>query len=134
MMLIDGLVQTDQDACGYLLADTTHDTNRLHEHAAGHSFQLITPRKTPHAGLGHCKHCSARLRSIALLEAPASFGRTLYGSRGQIERHFGNLCSFGGGLQPLPSWVRRPRRVTRWIIAKLIINALRQCQKQGLAA
>lgn len=130
--LIDLLAR--QEAAGYLLADAIHDTNPAHQHAADNGFQLLAPRKQPGTGLGHRQHCPARLRSIELLEGPDRFGRQLYALREQIERRFGRLCSFGGGLQPLPSWVRHPRRVTRWVIAKLIINALLAPHGHGLAA
>ena len=74
------------------------------------------------------------LRSIELLEGPDPFGRDLYRLRDEIERRYGNCSSFGGGLQPLPSWVRTPQRVARWLWAKLILNGLRICINQGLAA
>jgi hypothetical protein len=135
MELIDQLVANGSGATGYLLADATHDVNLLHAHAAARSFQLLTPRKKPGTALGHRDHCPARLRSIELLEGPSTvFGKTLYASRQNIERDFACLCSFGGGLQPLPSWVRHPRRVARWVIAKLIIRGLLVCQNEGLAA
>ena len=54
--------------------------------------------------------------------------------RDEIERRYGNCSSFGGGLQPLPSCVRTPQRVARWLWAKLILNGLRICIHQGLAA
>jgi hypothetical protein len=44
------------------------------------------------------------------------------------------MGSFGGGLQPLPNFVRRPRRVALWVTAKLVINGLRICKNHGLAA
>jgi hypothetical protein len=49
-------------------------------------------------------------------------------SRIGIEQSFGNLTSFGGGLGPLPAWVRRPHRVVVWVAAKLLINLDRQIQ------
>mgnify|MGYP002783711474 CR=1 FL=1 len=45
--------------------------------------------------------------------------------RDSIERFFGNLSTFGGGLQGLPSWVRTLHRVRLWVLGKLIINAAR---------
>jgi hypothetical protein len=119
---------------GYVLADATHDTNALHQLARAQGVQLLSPRKAPGSGLGHCHHDPGRLRSIALLEAPSSFGRRLYRLREPIERHFGNCSSFGGGLAPLPSWVRTPQRVVRWLWAKEILNGLRICINKGLAA
>ena len=102
----------------------------------------------PGTGLGHRDHSPARLRSIELLESPTpgnlprpgtaagrcDFARDLYAARGDIERRLGNLCGFGGGLAPLPAWVRTPHRVARWTAAKLVINGLRQCKLQGLTA
>ncbi len=132
--LIDQMARRNPQASGYLLADATHDSNPLHEYAAAHSFQLLTPRKKPGTELGHRDHSPARLRSIEMLEGPSPFGKSLYQERGNIERDLAHLCGFGGGLQPLPSWVRHPRRIARWVIAKLIINGLRQCKIKGVAA
>ena len=141
MHLIERLNQLhDGSVGGYLLGDSTHDTNPLHDYAARHGLQLLAPRKRPASGLGHREHASQRLRSIALLEPPRippaapmpSLGPQLYRCRGQIERDYGQMASFGGGLQPLPSWVRRPHRVVLWVIAKVIINGIRICQNHGL--
>jgi len=46
----------------------------------------------------------------------------------------GNLTSFGGGLSPLPAWVRHQDRVWLWVSAKLLINGARIEIKKGLAA
>jgi|SRR5581483_7339697 len=134
--LIDRLVENGSGATGYLLADSTHETNPVHQHAGSHGFQLVAKRKQPGTGLGHCRQAPGRLRCIELLESdpPNQFGKDLYARRGDIERDLGQLCSFGGGLQGLPSWVRHPRRVARWVIATLIIRALRTCRNKGLAA
>jgi Transposase DDE domain len=132
MAILDGLVQNNPAATGYLLADSTHDTNPLHEYAASLGFQLLTPRKKPGTALGHREHCQARLRSIELLEGPGDFRKRVYKPRGDIERDFAHLCGFGGGLQPLPSWVRHPQRVVRWVVAKLLINGIRLCQIRGV--
>jgi len=55
----------------------------------------------------------------------SGFGRGLLWQRKAVERFFGQLTSFGGGLSPLPAWVRTHRRVRRWVQAKLIFNRLR---------
>ena len=127
-----------ENASGYLLADGLYDANDLYDRASAKNLQLLAPRAHPKTGLGHCYQSEARLRSIALLEAPAQandFGRSLHHERGQIERNFGNLTSFGGGLMTLPPWVRRSWRVRRWVQTKLIINACRiRCLRQALDA
>ncbi|NLU22685.1 MAG: hypothetical protein GXW89_18555, partial [Phycisphaerae bacterium] len=74
----------------------------------------------------------SRLRAIALWPTP--FGQALYACRTSVERCFGNLVSFGGGLGPLPAWVRRPHRVATWVQMKIIINAARTARKQQLVA
>lgn len=130
-------------AGGYLLADTLHDNGDLHRRCRQAEFQLVAPRAKPGTGLRHARdtdpsHDPGRLRSIELTEPPpvqglSDFGRTLYAQRRQIERRFGNLCSFGGGLAPLPAWVRRPHRVALWVAAKLVINGVRICRIEGFA-
>jgi hypothetical protein len=138
--LIDRLTALHpQGSCGgYLVADVTDDSNPLHEYAGGRGFQVVAPRRQPGTGLGHTPHAPGRLRAIEMLEGPdpssLSFGPSLYALRGQIERDYGNAGSFGGGLQPLPNFVRRPRRVALWVIGKLVINGLRICKKHGLTA
>lgn len=111
---------------GYLLADSNYDSSTLYDTAMAHGHQMITPRRLPGTGLGHRRHSPHRLRAIHLLEqAPSPFGRDLYQRRREIERQFGGLVSFGGGLQSLPAWVRTLPRVRMFVHAKLIINAAR---------
>jgi len=119
---------------GYLVADVTHDSNPLHAVSASRGFQLLAPRKQPGTGLGHQEHQPSRLRAIEMLEGPSPLGQNLYRRRTEIERAFGHASNFGGGLQPLPSWVRRPHRVVPWVATKLLLNALRLAQIQALAA
>ena len=108
---------------GYLLGDTEYDTNALHDLAHETDHQIVAPKRRRTKGLGHHRHSPYRLRSIALLESP--FGRSLLRYRRQIEREFGTLVSFGGGLTCLPAWVRRFTRVRNWVHAKILINAVR---------
>ncbi len=108
---------------GYLLADAEYDSNALYDlaHDAGHP--LLAPKRRKNQGLGHRRQSPNRLRSIELMKH--SFGQSLYRFRRQIERDFGNLVSFGGGLTCLPAWVRRFTRVRNWVQAKLLVNAAR---------
>jgi hypothetical protein len=117
---------------GYLLADAIYDCNRLYDLAMAHEHQLIAAPKRPGKGLGHCYQSPHRLRGLDLLASP--FGQALYAARDDIERNFGHLTSFGGGLTGLPSWVRRLGRVGMWVEAKLIINGVRDLLKQRLTA
>jgi hypothetical protein len=112
---------------GYLLGDPEYDSNPLHELAEQQGHQLLTPKRQKHRGVGHRKQNPSRLRSIELMKK--SFGKSVYRFRRQIERNFGNLTSFGGGLMCLPAWVRRFTRVRNWVQAKLLINAARWFKK-----
>ena len=112
---------------GYLLADSEYDANDLYDlaHDAGH--QLLAQKRQKHRGVGHRPQSPYRLRSIELLKQ--KFGKTTYRFRRQIERDFGNLVSFGGGLTCLPAWVRRFPRVRNWVQTKLLVNAARWFHK-----
>ena len=120
-------------AAGYVLGDNQYDSSDLYDAAAAHGLRLLAARKDPEAGVSRGHYQSPeRLRAIDQMRRP--FGAGLFALRGRIERSFGNATSFAGGLMPLPSWVRRSRRVVPWIWAKLIINGVRIVVNQGLAA
>jgi hypothetical protein len=110
---------------GYLLGDKQYDVAGLYDLAAEADYQLVAEKTKSRGrgGLGHRAQSPHRLRSIELLKK--RFGRALYRQRRAIEAHFGILTSFGGGLAPLPAWVRRFRRVRNWVHAKLLIAGVR---------
>ncbi len=108
---------------GYLLGDTESDSNRLYNLAHEIGYQLLAAKRQKHRPVGHRPQSPYRLRSIELLKTV--FGKAIYKYRKQIERDFGNLVSFGGGLQCLPPWARRITRVRNWVHAKLLVNAAR---------
>jgi Transposase DDE domain len=114
---------------GYLVADANYDSNPLHAlcDQLG-ELQLITRRRYGSGhGLGHHRHSPGRLRSIARTENPfPAFADQLLHDRAAIERAFGNLVNWGGGLTCLPAWVRTHRRVHRWVQAKLVLAALKR--------
>lgn len=117
---------------GYLAGDAIYDCNRLYDLAAAHEHQLIAPPKRVGRGPGHHRLSPHRRRGLELLAKP--FGRAVYAARTEIERDFGHLTSFGGGLNGLPSWVRGLGRVGMWVEAKLILNGVRALLNQRLAA
>jgi hypothetical protein len=110
---------------GYLLGDVQYDVGYLYDLAAQEGFQLVAKKTSDRGrgGLGHRPQSPARLRSIELLTT--EFGRALYNRRNAIECRFGTLSSTGGGLSPLPAWVRRFQRVRHWVQAKIILAGLR---------
>jgi hypothetical protein len=115
---------------GYLLGDGNYDASDLYDLAYEHGWQLVAKPARGNAGAGHHYQSPHRLRALEMLQG--DYGRGVYALRGDIERSFGNAGSFGGGLQPLPSWVRGRDRVRTWVWAKLLINATRILRNKHL--
>lgn len=108
------------DNQGYLIGDGQYDKNRLYDMAGRKAIQLVAPQRIRNAkGLGHRRHSLYRIRAMDLIKRP--FGQSLIESRKGIERMFGNLTCFAGGLKPLPHWVRTLFRVRLWVQAKMIL-------------
>lgn len=117
------------DIQGYLVADANYDSNKLHAIADTlGELHLVTPRRyaSTAQGTGHRKQTDGRQRLLKRLDHPSGYAANLLDERDAIERFFGNLTNWGGGLGPLPAWVRTLPRVERWVTAKLVINALRR--------
>jgi hypothetical protein len=108
---------------GVLLADGNYEASRLYDAAAASGYQLLAPPDGRDTGRGHRYQSEHRL--FALRWFADGLGWALLRGRGAIERAFGNAGSFGGGLGPLPNWVRRLGRVTQWVHCKLLVNAAR---------
>ena len=113
---------------GYLLGDGNYEANRLYDAADASGYQLLAHPESKDNGLGHHYQSPYRLSALRLFST--DLGWHLYRYRSSIERKFGNAGSFGGGLGPLPNWVRRLGRVTRWVWCKLMINAARIIHRQ----
>jgi hypothetical protein len=109
---------------GYLPADGNYDASYLYDAANAAGYQLASPcRKAKAPGSGKHYQSPHRLRGLAILQG--GFGKGLFKARTAIGRSFGQATSFGGGLGPLPAWVRGRERVRTWVWAKLLINAVR---------
>jgi hypothetical protein len=129
---VAGELASEARGGGYLLGDGEFDANSVYDKAGAAGYQVLAPREDPGAGLGHHYQSPFRLRCIDLMRS--SFGREIYHLRGGIERAFADLTSFGGGLAPLPAWVRHENRVWMWVSAKILINAERITRNKRLAA
>jgi hypothetical protein len=107
---------------GYLVGDGEYDSNRLYDLAGRKGIQLVAPKRQGR-GLGHQYQSPYRLRSVDLQRG--AFGQALLRSRAGVDRWFGQMGNFGGGLSPLPNWVRTLRRVRLWVQGKTILNYAR---------
>jgi hypothetical protein len=113
---------------GFVYADGSYEDNRVYDAAGNSGYLLLADPGTQSTGGGHGYQSAYRLQALRLFAD--GLGWDLYRHRGSIERRFGNAGSFGGGLGPLPNWVRRLGRVTRWVCCKLVINAARIIHRQ----
>jgi hypothetical protein len=76
----------------------------------------------------------ARREHIKVSAAQPDIMRYVLAGRTEIERVFSALCGAGGGLGPLPSWVRRLQRTTRWVGCKIALyHARLQCRNRVAA-
>jgi hypothetical protein len=67
----------------------------------------------------------ARRQVVAIWKEHANLGKFVLSLRDGIERTFSALTCYGGGLGPLPAWVRTLERVRRWVGSKIILYHLR---------
>jgi len=102
---------------GVVLADGNYDDSRLYDAVSQRGALLFTPLPE-NAGQGN--HYQAWSRLLAA-QVWAHGVPPFYGRRRAVERYFGQLSAFGGGLAPLPAWVRTLPRVQLWITAKVAI-------------
>lgn len=102
-----------------LLADNNYDANKLYEAAGQRGIQMLAPRRANAKRIIINRQSVWRLRAIELLAKDPG----LLGPRRFIETCFAVQGNTVGGLGPLPNHVRGLRRVTRWVAAKLAIDA-----------
>lgn len=118
----------------WLLGDKQYDSNRLHDLADACGLRLLTERMRTKDPIGP-KQSPGRRRAIELLEVPGTVeGRALFARREAIERYLGTLCCSGGGLGPLPGFVRGLNRVRLWVGAKLALHTVRRSIRATRAA
>jgi hypothetical protein len=120
---------------GVLLGDASYDSNHLHAAAHRRGLRLIAPRRKAGRSLStsHRQH-PGRLASIKLTEHDGRAAEHYMIERRGVERYFGTLATWGGGLFGLPAWARRLHRVRCWVAAKLVLNAARHVLRSPLVA
>ena len=106
-----------------VLADSSYDGRELYDILAAKDASLIADLR----GIGtHPKTVQQagpiRREAIACWQQAPGLTRYVYKQRFPgMEGTFGNMTSYGGGLGPLPAWVRGLKRVRRWVGAKIIL-------------
>lgn len=110
-----------------ILGDVRYDSAGLYARvAACTAAALLTPlqgksrSEKKRRGMG-----AARRSAVEAWERHAPLARMALRDRLQIEGVFGTLTATAGGLAPLPGWVRRLDRVTRWVGVKVIFHNVR---------
>jgi Transposase DDE domain len=107
-----------------LRADAAYDCNRLYAAVSRGGGRLLAPRRKPGTGLGHHPQHHDRLRAMAELEADPAAIKAHRRLRNGVEQRLAHLTNLPFGLSPLPNFVRRRRRVKRWVQGKLILYHL----------
>jgi hypothetical protein len=126
-----GLVPKD----GTLIGDASYDSNPLHHAAAEAGLRLIAPRRRPELAICQNRtHHPGRLAAIRFTEQDPAWDDMRKRVRTAVERYFGTLATFGGGLSALPTWARRLHRVRAWVSAKVVLNAARHTLRHAAAA
>ncbi len=111
-----------------LLADANYDASVLYDLAAARGIRMIAGKRYKNArALGHVYQSPHRLEALALQARDPD----VLAPRRRIESHFGTMGNVIGGLSPLPNSVRRLSRVRRWVMGKLIVDALHRLRRMA---
>jgi len=105
-----------------LLADGNYDAHVFHKDVDARGGRLVTNLR------GRAEHPvtrrqmgRARRELLRLNQTHRPLVRMTLRHRNDIELTYSNLTSYGGGLGPLPAFVRRLPRVTRWVGVKITL-------------
>jgi hypothetical protein len=124
------------------MADSNYDSAQLHKLLASvnSDLELLTPLKGQKRVKGGVHHpvtlrqmSPERRKLVAMWKADAGLCRHVLRDRDDIERTFGILTCTGGGLGPLPAWVRTLERVRRWVGGKIALHHARLQVRQRQA-
>ena len=118
---------------GLVLADTNYDSRTLYGLIESRGALLFTPMKGPPSVTDRPRAMPDSRRTVlAIWRSDLNLARQLMLARRAIERLFARLTGFGGGLCPLPAWVRRLSRVRLWLDAKIAVYHARLIALQRL--
>src|SRR5690606_41932342 len=118
-----------------IMADGNYDGWELHKKIAKLGSGLLSPPR------GYATHPvslrqmgPARREALSVWQRHRDLAANVYKQRIGIERVFSALCSYGGGLGPLPAWVRTLGRVRRWVGVKILLYHARLIVRKTAAA
>lgn len=115
-----------------VLADGNYDGRKLYTAVGERGAFLFTPQKKNHRTEKAFRNtCPERREAMEFWRDHPDLAWRAYARRGGIERIFSALSGFGGGLGPLPAWVRRRERVDRWVTAKVALYNARVLLRIG---
>lgn len=105
-----------------VLADGNYDGKKLYTAVAEqHAFLFTHQKKNKRTEAAFANTTPERRAAMEFWRDHPKKAKIIYGLRGAIERIFSALSCYGGGLSPLPAWVRRRSRVTAWVTAKVAL-------------
>lgn len=114
------------------MADGNYDAHELHKAIAARGGWLyVKPRGIGKHPVTRRQMGGARREMITMWDEQPELAQWIYNERVHVEGTFSNLCSYGGGLGPLPPFVRRLDRVTRWVGAKICLYHVRLEQRRS---
>jgi len=124
-----------------VLADSNYDSADLSAQCAADGRPLLTPLRAQQRVKPEGHHPvtlrqmgPARRATVAAWRDHPALCRFVLKSRVGIERNFSTLTCGGGGLGPLPAWVRTLARVRRWVGAKIALYHARLEVRQAREA
>lgn len=115
------LIDTAPAVADVILGDAVFDASHLYDAAAARGSILVAAIRKDRLTSKPRAYRNSPNRMAALNCWKSGLAKYVYRDRIAVEGTFGNQSSYGGGLGPLPAWVRTLPRVTRWIGAKLIL-------------
>lgn len=105
-----------------VIGDGNYDSKFLYDIASERgSWFFAPPKKQPQVRTSWRRTSEARREAVEVWEQTPQLAKATYKLRTEIERIFSRLSCYGGGLAPLPAWVRRLDRVTLWVTAKIVL-------------
>jgi hypothetical protein len=118
-----------------ILGDGNYDSAGLYQAVHETGNRLLTPLKGRSRSSQRWRRMGeGRRQALRVWRRRPDVCQRLGKRRDIMEGAFGTLSGFGGGLAPLPAWVRRLDRVTRWVTVKIMIYHARLNHQKGTAA